>query len=160
MRSVPRHLADPGPTGLFSRLARVGLFLDAFQHRTLDRFGLHFIDYSLLRVLQTAGPPYRASPTELSQILLRSSGGITQIVDRLEHAGYVRRAPDPTDRRKMLAELTDEGRDVAQRANTAYARDRKRILHSLSDAEIEQIDAAIRLLLDAFERHAGTATGA
>lgn len=160
VQSVPRHLAEPGSTGLFTRLARVGLFLDAFQHRCLDRFGLRFIDYSALRVLQSAGPPYRASPTELSEVLLRSSGGITQILDRLESAGYVRRVPDPRDRRKMLAELTEAGRDIAQRANTAYARERRRLLQTLSDTEIDEIDAAIRLLLGAFERDPFTANDA
>ena len=153
--ATPVHrLGEPGPIGLFARLARVGLFLDAFQHRCLDPFGLKFVDYSLLRVLQTSGPPHTASPTQLSEILLRSSGGVTQILDRLEAGGYVRRVPDPTDRRKMLAQLTDDGRDIAQRAGAAYARERKRVLRPLSAEEIEQVDAAVRLLLDLFEEDA------
>ena len=43
--------------GLFTRLSRVGLLLDAFQHRCLDAFDIRFIDYSVLRVLQLAGAP-------------------------------------------------------------------------------------------------------
>ena len=75
----------------------VGLLVDAFQHRCLDPFGLLFIDYSVLRVLELIGPPHRMSPTELSEILVRSSGGITQILDRLERAGLVALAcPIPT----------------------------------------------------------------
>ena len=57
------------------------------------------------------------SPTELSEIVLRSSGGMTQILDRLERAGLVARAPDPDDRRKVLVELTDEGLRTADAAN-------------------------------------------
>ena len=134
--------------GLFTRLTRVGLLLDGFQHRVLDGFGLRFIDFSVLRVLQLSGPPYRASAGELSEIVLRSSGGMTQILDRLEQLGYVQRVTDPTDRRKVLAELTDEGLDTAQRASAAYARERRRILKSLSTAEVDKVDAAVRLLLD------------
>ena len=136
--------------GLFTRLTRVGLLLDGFQHRALDPFGLRFIDFSVLRVLQLAGAPYRASAGELSEVVLRSTGGMTQILDRLEQLGLVERVTDPSDRRKVLAELTDEGLDTAQRASASYARERRRILKSLSGAEVEKVDGAIRLLLDVF----------
>ena len=62
-----RYLSEPGAVGLFTRLTRVGLLVDAFQHRCLDPFGLLFIDYSVLRVLRArraAAPhvPHRARP--------------------------------------------------------------------------------------------------
>jgi DNA-binding MarR family transcriptional regulator len=145
-----RYLSETGPMGLFTRLTRVGLLLDGFQHRALDPFGLRFIDFSVLRVLQLAGAPYRASAGELSEIVLRSTGGMTQILDRLEQLGFVQRVPDPSDRRKVLAELTDEGLETAQRASASYARERRRILKSLSGAELDKVDAAVRRLLDVF----------
>jgi DNA-binding MarR family transcriptional regulator len=134
--------------GLFTRLTRVGLLLDGFQHRALDPFGLRFIDFSVLRVLQLAGPPYRVSAGELSDIVLRSTGGMTQILDRLTQLGLVQRVTDTNDRRKVLAELTDDGLESARGASASYARDRRRILKTLSEAEVDQIDAAIRLLLE------------
>jgi DNA-binding MarR family transcriptional regulator len=136
--------------GLFTRLTRVGLLLDGFQHRALDSYGLRFIDFSVLRVLQLSGPPFRASAGELSEIVLRSTGGMTQILDRLEQLGFVQRVTDPNDRRRVLAELTDEGLDTTQRASASYARERRRILKSLSTAQVERADAAVRLLLEAF----------
>ena len=145
-----RFLSEPGPMGLFTRLTRVGLLLDGFQHRTLDPFGLRFIDFSVLRVLQLSGSPYRASAGELSEVVLRSSGGMTQILDRLEQLGFVQRVTDPNDRRKVLAQLTDDGLENAKRASASYARERRRILKSLSTTDIERIDAAIRVLLEAF----------
>jgi DNA-binding MarR family transcriptional regulator len=132
---------------LFTRLTRVGLLLDGFQHRVLDAFGLRFIDFSVLRVLQNSGAPYRASAGELSELVLRSSGGMTQILDRLERLGFVQRMTDPSDRRKVLAELTDKGLETAQRASASYAKERRRILKSLSPDEVEKVDAAVRLLL-------------
>lgn len=150
MSTEARYLSEPGPMGLFTRLTRVGLLLDGFQHRALDPFGLRFIDFSVLRVLQLAGAPYRASAGELSEIVLRSTGGMTQILDRLEQLGFVQRVTDPSDRRKVLAELTDEGLDTAQRASASYARERRRILKSLSGAELDKVDAAVRRLLDVF----------
>ncbi len=41
---------------------------------------------------------------------------VTNAVDRLEAQGLVRRVPHPSDRRTTLAELTDEGRELARRA--------------------------------------------
>jgi len=136
--------------GLFTRLTRVGLLLDAFQHRCLDRFGLKFIDYSVLRVLQLSGPPYELTTGELGDTVLRSSGGITQIVDRLERDGLVERVSDRSDRRKVVVRLTPAGRELAQRASAAYARERRRIISALSADEVEQADDAIRLLLEVF----------
>ena len=90
------------------------------------------------------------SAGELSEIVLRSSGGMTQILDRLEQLGLVHRVTDRNDRRKVLAELTDEGLDVAQKASAAYARERRRILRHLSAPQAERVDSAVRLLLDVF----------
>jgi DNA-binding MarR family transcriptional regulator len=143
-----RYLSEPGALGLFTRITRVGLLVDAFQHRALDPFGLLFIDYSVLRVLQLAGAPYRMSPTELSEIVLRSSGGMTQILDRLESAGLVERSADPSDRRKVVVGLTPDGLRTAERANASYRRARERLLDALSADEIEHLDAAIHRLLE------------
>src|SRR5262249_30216898 len=96
-----RYLGDEGAFGLFTRLQRVGLLLDAFQHRCFVGFGLGFIDYPVLGVRRLADPPYQMTPSELTDLLLRSSGGMTQILDRLESAGLVERSSDPGDRRRV-----------------------------------------------------------
>lgn len=41
---------------------------------------------------------------------------VTNIVDRLEADGLVRRVPHPTDRRTTLVEITDSGRDLMHKA--------------------------------------------
>ena len=143
-----RYLSEPGPVGLFTRLTRVALLVDAFQHRCLDPFNLRFIDYSVVRLLQLAGPPHQMSPTELSEIVLRSSGGMTQILDRLEKLGLVRRSPDPSDRRKVLVGLTTVGLRTAARVNESYLVARERLLEPLSGVELEQLDGAIHRLLE------------
>jgi DNA-binding MarR family transcriptional regulator len=143
-----RYLSEAGAVGLFTRLTRVGLLVEGFQHRCLDPFGLKFIDYSVLRVLELVGEPHRMSPTELSEIVVRSSGGMTQILDRLERAGLVARAPDPADRRKVLVALTDAGMTTADAANARYAAERERLLAGLPPDEVQQLDDAIHRLLE------------
>lgn len=152
------YLSEPGAVGLFTRLTRVGLLVDAFQHRCLDEFGLLFIDHSVLRVLELIGEPYQMSPTELADILLRSSGGMTQILDRLERAGLVVRAPDPDDRRKVMVALTPQGLATADAANDVYKRERERLLSGLSAEEVEQLDVALRRLLAVLNEDARTPT--
>ena len=44
---------------------------------------------------------------------------MTNIVDRLEADGLVKRIPHPTDRRTTLAEITELGRELRARATEA-----------------------------------------
>ncbi len=150
------YAAEPGLHGLFARLARVSLLLEDFEHRCFDRFGLRFIDYSVLRLLQLAGAPYQLSPTRLSELVVRSTGGMTQIIDRLERAGLVARSPDPTDRRKVIVGLTPHGLRLVRRANKAWVAQKERLLGDVGPDEMEGLDDAVRSLLarftDDFER--------
>ena len=51
--------------------------------------------------------------------LMLHQASITNLVDRLEEQGLVRRVAHPTDRRTTLAELTADGRRVVQEATRA-----------------------------------------
>ena len=51
--------------------------------------------------------------------LMLHQASITNLVDRLEDQGLVRRVAHPTDRRTTLAELTPEGRKVVKAATKA-----------------------------------------
>jgi DNA-binding MarR family transcriptional regulator len=144
MPEVESYLADSGQAGLFTRLARVGLLLDAFQHRALDPFGLRFVDFSVLRVIDLGGS---MSPSELAELTLRSTGGMTQIVDRLVRDGLVQRTADTSDRRRVVVGLTPKGRRLVTKAQHVYARERARVLGPLSERELADVDAAVRRLL-------------
>ncbi len=50
---------------------------------------------------------------QLAQRTRLTTGAITKIVDRLADAGYVRRAGDPRDRRRVIVEFTDRTRRLA-----------------------------------------------
>jgi DNA-binding MarR family transcriptional regulator len=157
MTTEAAYLDDEGPNAFFARLSRLSLLLDGFQHRVFDSFGLRWIDYSVLRLLQLEGPPYQLSPTGLSDLVVRSTGGMTQIVDRLERSGLVERSPDPSDRRKVIVELTPEGLRLVKRANRAWVAEKSELLGDLDTGELELLDRAVRLLLKRFtadfERH-------
>ena len=58
----------------------------------------------------------RLTPTRLAQELGQEATGITGLRDRLERQGWVRRVPDPADRRSTRLEVTGAGRATLERA--------------------------------------------
>ncbi|MFI0424069.1 MarR family winged helix-turn-helix transcriptional regulator [Spongiactinospora sp. 9N601] len=61
-----------------------------------------------LLCLHTLGREGSSTAGTLSARLGRTTGAITQMIDRLERAGYVRRKPDPEDRRRVVVEAVPE----------------------------------------------------
>ncbi|HEX7120656.1 MAG TPA: MarR family transcriptional regulator [Longimicrobiales bacterium] len=86
----------------------------ALEHRLEDAFadvGLSTARYGVLAQLDRAGEPIPLGTLAERLSCVRSN--ITQLVDRLEADGLVRRIADPSDRRCVLAELTPAGRERA-----------------------------------------------
>src|SRR5262249_729045 len=60
--------------------------------------------------LSRAGEPYQSTPGRLAKRMELSSGAMTNRLDRMEEAGLIHRLPDPSDRRGVVVELTEQGR--------------------------------------------------
>lgn len=56
---------------------------------------------------------------KMGQRLMIHPTSVTNIIDRLERQGLVRRIPHPTDGRTTLAEITEDGRELAKEATKA-----------------------------------------
>jgi DNA-binding MarR family transcriptional regulator len=149
--TVNSALWGTGPMALFTHLARTSLFLEAVQEECLAPLGISFGDYAVLRVIEYEDPRGALSPTRLAEIVVRTTGGMTKIIDRLERLGLVKRTPDPVDRRGVLVRLTAKGRRLCDKASDAYIVVRQRLLAQLDEDEIQTIDTALRRLLDVFE---------
>jgi DNA-binding MarR family transcriptional regulator len=80
-----------------------------------------------------------------------SSAGVTSRIDRLERRGLVRRLDDPNDRRGVLIELTDEGREIVDAAVAANSTSDRQLLERLEPDEIAQLEAILRKLLGGLE---------
>ena len=79
-------------------------------HEVLKPFDLTFARYELLALLSFTRKG--ALPmSKASSLLQVHPTSVTNAVDRLESAGLVRRLPHPEDRRGVLVEITDTGRD-------------------------------------------------
>lgn len=74
---------------------------------------------------------------------------VTNIIDKLEADGFVRRVPHAEDRRATLAEITDAGREIAAAATATLNADGFGI-SSLPADDLEQLTDILRALrLDA-----------
>ncbi|MFK3778456.1 MarR family winged helix-turn-helix transcriptional regulator [Agrobacterium sp. NPDC089420] len=61
---------------------------------------LNTTDLECLDILQMQG---QASAGELAKATGLTTGAVTALLDRLEKAGFIKRLPDPADRRRVLA---------------------------------------------------------
>ena len=75
---------------------------------------------------------------EIAEALGLTVGGASKIVDRIERAGFVRRDPDPTDRRASRVLLTETGRSVLTAASATYEAEMASVLDAALDTEQQQ----------------------
>jgi DNA-binding MarR family transcriptional regulator len=140
-----------GALQVTARLSRIGPHLARRQEEVFSRFGLSRGEVGALSALRIAGPPYRLSPTRLARGLMMSSAGVTSRIDRLERRGFVRRLPDPNDRRGVIIELTDKGLEVVDDAVAANSANDRQLLERFDPQEIAQLEGLLRKLLAALE---------
>src|SRR5215207_5521308 len=72
-----------------------------FNGLIAERLGMTWTDLQALYVLANHGP---ATPGQLAKRVNLTTGSASRMIDRLERAGFVRRAADPSDRRRVLIE--------------------------------------------------------
>jgi|SRR5580692_373201 DNA-binding MarR family transcriptional regulator len=72
-----------------------------FHHHAAAANGLGITDSKTLSALTQEGP---MTAGEIAKRLGLTSGAVTNVIDRLVRAGFVRRVADPLDRRKVIVE--------------------------------------------------------
>ena len=72
-----------------------------FHEAVADVLGLHITDHKCLDLIHRFGSMPAGRLAELTGL---TTGAVTGIIDRLEKAGYARRANDPNDRRRTIVE--------------------------------------------------------
>ena len=129
-------------------------------HRMLDEtlaeFELNSGEWKALNQLRQAEPPHRRSIGQLAAWAELSSGAMTNRVDRLEDAGFVKRVPDPNDRRGVLVELTDAGHKIWEESLRAGAQNEALLAAALTADEKKQLNTLLRRLMREFERREQT----
>ena len=136
----------PGRT-LLTAVWRAASYLANRIEQRLEPTGLSLPKLQMLTHLVEAG-----EPLPLGKLAGRSAcakSNVTQLVDRLEADGLVRREPDPDDRRSVRAVITDAGLCAYETAARAQAEAEAELLESLSPDEQQHLASLLERFREA-----------
>jgi DNA-binding MarR family transcriptional regulator len=93
-------------------IRRNQVLTDMLDEAAAGYLGINRTDARALDVIDQHG---QIAAGDLARELRLSTGAVTTLVDRLERAGFARRVADPTDRRRVLIEVTPVVQENAER---------------------------------------------
>ncbi len=112
---------------------------EARRAKLLARHGVTAATLDLLVALRRAGAPYVRTPSELARLLVLSSGGVSQRLERLEEAGLLERRVNTDDRRVVYVQLTELGLRTLDDLIGDYMEHEDAMLSGLSERQREQL---------------------
>lgn len=130
-------------------LSRAQAAVSAHAEADVARHGLSLAEFGALEALYHKGPLLVG---ELQRKVLKSSGGMTYVLDRLQDKGYVQRRPCETDRRAIYAELTEEGEALLDRIFPTHAASIGAAVNELTPAQQREATALLKQLGHGAER--------
>jgi DNA-binding MarR family transcriptional regulator len=139
---------DPEVEGIVSRVHKVERYLQNAFRASLGQAGLTKEEWKVVIALSREV----RSHGWLCRDLDVSTGAMTNRLDKLEDRGLIRRIPDPDDRRGVLLELTEEGRERLEGYIDAGASREKELLSELSLTEKRELNALLSKLLGSLQR--------
>jgi DNA-binding MarR family transcriptional regulator len=143
---------DPLVEGVFTRMHMLLRHLKKTRQTKLAAHGLEDYEYATLHFLGGCGPGHRATPSEIAAWQRMSPAGITGRLDALENRGFIRRIPALTDRRKIIVELTAEGRKAWLSTFNPQSNEEANLIAALDRAEQKQLDRILRQMMRAIDR--------
>ncbi len=136
--------AAPSATEAAMNIVRTADLLVKRIADLIQPFGLSPSSGLALGILADAGSAL--PPHQIAERLIISRATVTGLLDSLEKRGYVRRLPHSSDRRMLLIELTDSGRQVAHEFRQLVHQHEKTWLSGFNQTEQEQLIALLRRL--------------
>ncbi len=128
------------------------LSLQRATHATLHRIATELVDLDLnaseINALANLADGRGRTVSQLGAAVGTKPTTLTSVLDRLERRGHITRTTRAGDRRSVLIELTDSGRDTAGVITRAFADIEHRALGALPPAAL----AGFHAVLDALTR--------
>ncbi|MET7746448.1 MarR family transcriptional regulator [Streptomyces sp. NPDC005385] len=126
---------------LFIKLIRAAASVEARTSSPLTAAGLTTSQFGALETLYYVGP---LPAGRLAEKHLKSPNNFTVVISNLEKRGLVRREKAPHDRRVVMIELTDAGREAVEAIMPSYVRTVVDDLERLTAGEQEQLADLLR----------------
>ena len=137
--------------GIVDRIGGIHRRIKWMHDETLDQLDLTMSDWHVLNSLRWAGEPYRRKAGELARRAELTSGAMTSRLDALEKEGLVRRLRDPDDRRSVLVELTEKGRQKHEQGLGIQGAKEALLAEALTAQEKEQLNGLLRRVMITLE---------
>jgi DNA-binding MarR family transcriptional regulator len=129
---------DPTCTEAYASLVRTGeALLGELDRHIMATFGVSQPAATALAVIDGAGT--LLTPSQVSERVLAASATMTATLDLLERRGWIRRVPNPADRRSVLIEITPEGRAAADQLLPGIRAVERSILSALTPGERDRL---------------------
>lgn len=139
-KNTPTVAEPTSPHWTFSVLHAAHVIEDRIEV-ALGKVGLSMAKQGALTELAQSDEPLTLSQLAARLSCVRSN--MTQLVDRLEADGLVRRLDDPADRRSVRAELTALGRERQHAGEKSMKRVQAEFAAGLTNTERSALEAAL-----------------
>ncbi len=103
--SIAHRTGNPLRAEVVDQIRRFSAGVVLFNQKVAERVGLHPTDVQCLNLLELVGT---CTPGKMTEGMGLTTGGVTVMLDRLEKAGYVKREPNPDDRRSVLVRVSEK----------------------------------------------------
>ena len=137
--------SEVAPVLIHEIVATADLFLRE-STRLFRPHGLTAAQFNVLNILAGPNAERGLSQRELADTLVVDRSNVTGLVDRMESAGWVRRADDPADRRVYRVQLTAAGRKLWQKTAPAYADVVRQVTSRLGERQMRDAVALLATL--------------
>ena len=142
---------DASPIAVIGRAIRIADVLKRELKELLRPYGLEVWEFDLLATLRWGGNEDGLTPKELIDVVMVSSGTMTHRLDRLEKSGFVKRVPNPNDRRSIRIQLAKRGIEVVEKSLTAHLASAEQAVSELSQREQQQTARVLKKILAKIE---------
>ncbi|MEX2969630.1 MarR family winged helix-turn-helix transcriptional regulator [Streptomyces sp. C184] len=106
------------------------------------------MDYGVLNALLSVGEPYELRPMDLRERLLLTSGGTSNVLNRLVKAGLLTRQQDASDGRSSWVRLSDTGLHLAEEVVASWTQAQRDFFRDVpADASRTASDALRQILV-------------
>ena len=122
-----------------SALSQVAKDLGTALDRAFADLGLTAQQAALLMHANTAD----SNPTQLMARLGTDTAGMTKLIDRLEAKGLLARRRSAIDRRSVLIEVTDAGKELAPRAPIIFGKITRQMFNGFTADELTALSAML-----------------
>ena len=105
------------------------------RKKELRKYNINPRESAVLHIVQTLGD--RAIPTEIARWLLRKPHSISELLNRMEKRGLIKKTRDVNRRNVIIVSLTEKGQGVYHQS--LKRKSMHKIMSSLSNEESQQL---------------------